>query len=204
MSQSLDPRIYRPHVVRNRDSIVDVLRRVLPRKGLVLEVASGSGEHAAYFAAKLPALDWQPTDPDAQALASISAHCADAGLPNLLAPLRLDVTAAQWPVDRANAVICCNMIHIAPRAACEGLIAGARAFCRPVARSFSTARIRSAANTRRRPIRPSTSGCARKIRHGAFATSTTSRRSPGGRSFALAETVPMPANNLSVIFRRGA
>src|SRR5579863_8391900 len=102
MSETSDPRQYRPHVARNRDAILDVLRRVLPPKGLVLEIASGSGEHAVYFAQSLPALDWQPTDPDPHALSSIAAHRADAGLANLSAPLCLDVTASEWPVDRAD------------------------------------------------------------------------------------------------------
>ena len=101
-----------------------MLKRVLPPRGLVLEIASGSGEHAAYFAAHLSALTWQPTDPDPQALASIAAHGAASGAPNLLPPLQLDVTAQAWPVERADAVMCANMIHIAPWAACEGLIAG--------------------------------------------------------------------------------
>ncbi len=76
-----------------------MLRRVLPTQGLVLEIASGSGEHAVYFAGQLPSLTWQPTDPDPQALASIAAHCAAASLANLLPPLQLDVTAEHWPVD---------------------------------------------------------------------------------------------------------
>src|SRR3984885_15406701 len=95
MSAASDPRIFRPHVVRNREPILAVLRRVLPASGLVLEIASGSGEHAAYFAKELPSLTWQPSDPDHEALASIAAHRADANLPNLLAPLHLDVTAQQ-------------------------------------------------------------------------------------------------------------
>src|ERR1700692_1944098 len=111
MTAASDTRQYRPHVARNRDPILDVLKSVLPPRGLVLEVASGSGEHAAYFAAMLPALDWQPTDPDPEALASTAAHCAGAGVANLLPPLHLDVTAKLWPVARADAVICCNMIH---------------------------------------------------------------------------------------------
>ena len=119
-----DPRQYRPHVARNRDPILEVLRRILPPKGLVLEVASGSGEHLAYFAAKLPALSWQPTDPDIEALASAAAHRAAVQCRQICS-LQLDVMSEHWPVDRANVVMCCNMIHIAPWAACEGLVAGA-------------------------------------------------------------------------------
>lgn len=180
MSETSDPRQYRLHVVRNRDPILDVLRRVLPSKGLVLEVASGSGEHAAYFAAKLPALDWQPSDPDQAALASASAHCDDAGLPNLLPPLHLDVTADQWPIGRADAVMCCNMIHIAPWAACEGLIAGAARVLPAGGLLYlygpykiggrHTAPTNQAFDERLRT----------QIQPGAFATLTTSRRSPSG------------------------
>jgi SAM-dependent methyltransferase len=204
MSETSDPRQYRPHVARNRDAILDVLRRVLPPKGLVLEVASGSGEHAAYFAAALPALDWQPTDPDQEALASIAAHRANAGLPNLLVSLHLDVTAQEWPVGRAGAVICCNMIHIAPWAACEGLIAGAARVLTAGGLLYlygpykisgqHTAPTNQAFDEQLRAqnadwgIRDLEDVTALAIQHG----------------FALAETVPMPANNFSVIFRRGA
>jgi hypothetical protein len=198
-----DRRIYRPHVARNRDPILEVLRRVLPANGLVLEIASGSGEHAVYFASKLPALTWQPTDPDSEALASTAAHRATAETPNLLPPLHLDVTAAQWPVTHADAVICSNMIHIAPWAACEGLIAGA-------ARTLPAGGIlflygpykidgeHTAASNgdfdrdlrARNPqwgIRDLADVTALAARHGLL----------------HAQTVPMPANNFSVIFRCG-
>lgn len=114
MSAASDARLFMPHVARNREPILAVLRRVLPSQGLVLEVASGSGEHAAYFAEALPALLWQPTDHDQRALASIRAHRAAAKAPNLLVPLDLDVTSAHWPVERADALVCNNMIYIAP------------------------------------------------------------------------------------------
>ena len=203
MSQSSDPRQFRPHVPRNRDPILDVLRLILPPKGLVLEVASGSGEHAAYFAQNLRALDWQPSDPDQEALASATAHRAEASLPNLLPPLPLDVTAAQWPVDRADTVICCNMIHIAPWAACEGLIAGAARVLAAGGLLYlygpykiggrHTAPTNQAFDERLRAQNP-----AWGIRDLDDVTALAARH-----GFALAETVPMPANNLSVIFRRG-
>lgn len=203
MSEPSDQRQYRPHVARNREPILAVLRRVLPPKGLVLEVASGSGEHAAYFAAELPALDWQPTDPDPQALASAAAHRAAAPLPNLLPPLALDVTAARWPVDRADVIICCNMIHITPWAACEGLIAGA---ARTLADSGllylygpykiggeHTAPSNHAFDLDLRARNPQWG-----IRDLDDVTALAERH-----GFKPAETVSMPANNLSVIFRRG-
>ena len=203
MSQSSDPRQFRPHVPRNRDPILDVLRLILPPKGLVLEVASGSGEHAAYFAQNLRALDWQPSDPDQEALASATAHRAEASLPNLLPPLPLDVTAAQWPVDRADTVICCNMIHIAPWAACEGLIAGAARVLAAGGLLYlygpykiggrHTAPTNQAFDERLRAQNP-----AWGIRDLDDVTALAARH-----GFALAETVSMPTNNLSVIFRRG-
>src|SRR5207342_3507987 len=127
MSEESDPRLYHAHVARNREPILEVLRRVLPPQGLVLEVASGSGEHAAYFAKMLPTLLWQPTDPDPRALASIAAHRTGADAPNLLSPLRLDAMSEEWPVQRADALVCINMIHISPWAACKGLIDWRRA-----------------------------------------------------------------------------
>jgi len=202
MSATSDPRQYRPHVARNRDALLDVLRRVLPRRGLVLEIASGSGEHAAYLAAQLPDLTWQPTDPDQAALASIAAHRADAALPNVLPPLALDVTAKQWLVERADAVMCCNMIHIAPWEACEGLLAGAARVLPDGGLLYlygpykiggrHTAPTNEAFDAQLRSRDP-----AWGIRDLHDVTALAQ-----AHGFALAETVPMPANNLSVIFRR--
>jgi SAM-dependent methyltransferase len=115
-----------PATARNREPILDVLKRHLPASGLVLEIASGTGEHALHNAAALPGLRWQPTDPDPEALASIAAWRASAALANLLAPLRLDAARPEsWPVNRADAIVNINMIHIAPWAAAQGLMAGA-------------------------------------------------------------------------------
>jgi SAM-dependent methyltransferase len=204
MSEQTDPRLYRPHVPRNRDPILAVLRRVLPARGLVLEVAGGSGEHAAYFAERLPSLEWQPTDPDSRALASIAAHRTAAGAANLLAPLRLDAMSAQWPVERADALVCINMIHISPWAASEALMAGAQRTLRPggvlylygpyqidgrhTAPSNQDFDIWLQSQNAQWGVRDLTDVVDLAARHG----------------FALTETVPMPANNLSVIFRSGA
>ena len=168
----------------------------------MLEIASGGGEHAAYFASNLPGLLWQPTDANSEMFESIAAHRAAAGVANLLAPLHLDVTSEQWPVERADAMVCCNMIHIAPWAATEGLMAGAGRTLRrggllylygpykidgrhtaPSNQDFD-ARLR--AQNPLWGVRDLTDVSSLAKRHG----------------FALAETVPMPANNLSVIFRR--
>src|SRR5262245_17571049 len=124
-----EPRRYAGATQRNRVPILDVLRRVLPTDALVLEVASGTGEHALFFAQSLPGIRWQPSDVDAAARASIAAWCVD--VPNVRAPLALDVTEEVWPIDGADAVVCINMIHIAPWPVCEGLMRGAGRILRP-------------------------------------------------------------------------
>jgi SAM-dependent methyltransferase len=112
-----------PATARNRAPILDVLRpRLLPR-GLVLEVASGSGEHTAHFAQALPETTFQPSDPDPEARASIDAWSQD--LANVRPALTLDAAAASWPIEHADAIVCVNMIHIAPWDAAVGLIRGA-------------------------------------------------------------------------------
>jgi hypothetical protein len=121
----MDARLYSPSAARNRDPILATLRRHLPPRGLVLEVASGSGEHALHLAAALPNLTFQPSDANPEARASITAWAKAAGLPNIHPPLALDAAAPDWPIGRANVVLCINMVHIAPWAACEGLVAGA-------------------------------------------------------------------------------
>jgi hypothetical protein len=113
-----------PSVARNRNPILAVLRRVLPARGTVLEIASGTGEHAVCFARALPDLVWQPSDPSETARASIDAWRAAANA-SVLPPLALDARDDPWPITRADAVVCINMIHIAPWAACEGLMRGA-------------------------------------------------------------------------------
>lgn len=132
-----------PATLRNRDAIVEVLRGVLPERGAVLEVASGSGEHVVHFARAFPALHWHPSDPDPAALRSIAAWAAEAGLENIAAPVMLDAAQDDWPVGRADAIpcmsadgchdaksagyaacLCINMVHISPWAATVGLFRG--------------------------------------------------------------------------------
>ena len=115
-----------PAALRNRAPIAEVLERELPKSGCVLEIASGSGEHAVYFAESFPQLEWQPSDPDEEALASIRAYREEQSLPNMRAPLRIDSSdPASWGVQNADAIVCINMIHISPWQATEGLFAGA-------------------------------------------------------------------------------
>jgi SAM-dependent methyltransferase len=119
-----------PSVARNRDALAAALADWLPAWGTVLEVASGSGEHALHFARRFPHLRFQPSDPDAEARASIAAYAEEAALPNLHSPLALDVLdAAAFPA--ADAVLCINMIHIAPADAIEGLLRHAAAALAP-------------------------------------------------------------------------
>ncbi len=121
-----EARRHAPATLRNRDAIADVLARELPETGSVLEVASGSGEHAVYFAQKFPALRWQPSDPDEDAIASIAAWSADHAGGNLAPPVMLDAQIPDgWPVTAADAIVCINMVHISPWAATRGLFAGA-------------------------------------------------------------------------------
>ena len=119
----MDARLHSPSAARNRGPILAALRPALPRAGLLLEVASGSGEHAAHLAAALPGLQFQPTDPRPEALASVDAWCG--GLPNVRPALALDTTWPAWPVEAADVVLCINMVHIAPWTAAQGLVSGA-------------------------------------------------------------------------------
>jgi len=114
-----------PATLRNRDPILSVLKRILPDKGLVLEIASGSGEHGAYFAPRLEGLTWQPSAPNPESRASISSWAEETECDNLLAPVALDVLVQPWPVPQADAVVCINMIHISPWAVTQSLMAGA-------------------------------------------------------------------------------
>lgn len=120
------PKQHAPATLRNREPIAEVLARELPASGTVLEIAAGTGEHAAYFAERFPALAWQPTDPSADALASIAAYREDYAGSNLAAPQLLDASQPDsWPVVQVDAIACINMVHISPWEATLGLFAGA-------------------------------------------------------------------------------
>lgn len=189
-----------PATARNRDPILAVLRDVLPVRGLVLEIASGTGEHAAAFAATLPDLDWQPSDPDADARASIDAWCA--AQPNVRPALAIDAAAPDWPVAAADAILCINMVHISPWAATEGLMAGAARLLPPGAPLYLYGPYRR-------------TGVATAPSNDAFDADLRARNPAWGLRMledvtALAaahgllgdRVVEMPANNLFVIFRR--
>jgi SAM-dependent methyltransferase len=204
MGETPDPRLYAPAVARNREPILAVLRRVLPATGIVLEVASGSGEHAAFFAAALTGVTWQPSDPDSRARASIAAFCETASAPNLLPPVALDAAAPDWPITRAAAIVCINMIHISPWSACEGLMAGAGRVLPPGGVLYLYGPYKEAG----RHTAPSNEAFdadlrARDRRWGVrdLGEVTALARRHG---LTQQETVVMPANNRSVVFRRGA
>ena len=109
-----DDRQYAPATLRNRDFILDVLRDVLPKTGLILEIASGSGEHVVHFARDFPALVFQPSDPDPDALLRVAAWARAAGVTNVHAPIALDASEPVWSIASADGIICINMIHISP------------------------------------------------------------------------------------------
>lgn len=191
-----------PSAARNRDPILGVLKRVLPATGLVLEIASGTGEHAVHFAAALPGLDWQPTDPDAESCRSIAAWRDAAALPNLREPLPLDVTSADWPVEAAAAVVCINMLHISPWAATEGLMSGAarRLPCDAPLVVYGPFRQHGV------PTAPSNEAFDASLRErdpawGLRAVTAVAAEALRN-GLALEDIVPMPANNLSLVFRR--
>ncbi|MDQ8757667.1 DUF938 domain-containing protein [Sphingosinicella sp. LHD-64] len=192
-----------PHVARNAAPIAEVLRTVLPERGLVLEVASGTGEHALHFAREFPNLLWQPSDPEPAAVRSTEAWRADVGLSNLLPALSLDARAHDWPVEAADALVCINMVHISPWAATVGLLRGAERLLAPGAPLYLYGAYRQA-------------GVATAPSNEAFDESLRARNPDWGlreleavvaaaeaHGFALEAVVPMPANNLSVVLRKG-
>lgn len=118
-------RKYAPATQRNREPIRQVLEAELAGSGLLVEIAAGTGEHAVYLSRAFPEWQWQPTDPDPEALSSIAAWKAEEGAANLLAPVQLDASAEKWPLNGADALLCVNMTHISPPAATIGLFAAA-------------------------------------------------------------------------------
>jgi SAM-dependent methyltransferase len=199
---SADARRFAPAVARNKAAITEALARHLPAPGLVLEIASGSGEHALHFAAHFPGLRFQPTDPDAAALASIAAWREEAQLANLLPPLMLDVMADTWPVQRADAVVCINMIHIAPWEATAALMRGAARILSPHGMLFLYGPFKQAGeHTAPSNAEFDASLRAQDARWGVRDLEAVACAASAA-GFAAPVIESMPANNLSVIFRR--
>jgi hypothetical protein len=201
MSRDEDRR-YAPATLRNRAPIVEVLRSVLPPSGLALEIASGSGEHVVHFARELPTLTWQPSDPSLEARRSIEGWIAAEGAANVLAPLDLDAANEDWPIEHAAAILCINMVHISPWAATEGLIRGASRILDHGAPLYLYGPYRRSD----RPLEPSNHAFDLDLR----------RRDPrwglrqlddvtacaSDHGFRRDRVVDMPANNISVVFRK--
>ena len=189
---------------RNKGPILDVLQRVLPDKGLVLEIASGTGQHMLHFAAALPGLRWQPIDADPEAQESISLSVATADLNNVNVALQLDVLKAPWPIREADALLCINMIHISPWAATVALFDGAR----DMLSAGNVLFVYGPYRCNERHTAPSNE---------AFDASLRARNPEWGvrdleavtktaatAGFVCEDVIKMPANNFSVIFRKPA
>jgi hypothetical protein len=197
-----DDRQYAPATVRNRDFILDVLRDVLPTTGVILEIASGSGEHVVHFAKCFPRLVFQPSDPDPDARFSIAAWTKAAGVLNVHASNALDVSEPVWPIASADGIICINMVHISPWEATLGLMRGAAAILSSGAplylygpylrEGIATAPSNQAFDRSLRDRNPSW-GLRELEAVAAMAQSA---------GFSAPVITEMPANNLSVVFRR--
>ena len=193
-----------PAALRNREPIAEVLADWLPEQGLVLEIASGTGEHAAYFAERFPGLEWQPSDVHPDALASIAAWRASCELPNLRPPITVDAAAADWPIDRADVLLSINMVHISPWQSALGLLDGAARLLSPGAPLIlygpwlvdgveaAPSNLAFDADLKRRD----SSWGLREV--GEFA------RAAGERGLDLVETRAMPANNMMLLLHRTA
>lgn len=190
-----------PATLRNRDAIAKVLAVELPKDGIVLEVASGSGEHAIHFAALFPQLIWQPSDPDAVSRASIGAWAAEAGLPNLLPPVAVDASAAAWPVSRVDAILCINMIHISPWEATLGLLDGAaRMLAKDAPLILYGPFFKADIDTAPSNLAFDANLKSMDARYGIRAVEDVDREA-GARGLERAALYPMPANNLMLVYR---
>lgn len=191
-----------PAALRNREPIAEVLKDWLPAKGLVLEIASGTGEHVTYFAERFPTLEWQPSDIHPNALGSVAAARDEAGLPNVRPPLVIDAASSDWPIERADAVLSINMVHISPWESALGLLKGAARLLSPgaalilygpwITDEAPTAQSNLAfdADLKRRDPQWG----LRKVEDFAAAADD--------RGLHLVKTQPMPANNTMLLLRR--
>jgi SAM-dependent methyltransferase len=197
-----DPRLYAPAAARNRQPILDVLRRHLPPKGLILEVACGSGEHVVHYAQACPHLTFQPSDPDIRHRASADAWAAARGLGNVRPAIDLDAAADAWPVAAAAAVLNCNMIHIAPWAAGQGLVRGAARILPPGGLLYLYGPYKRGG----RHTAPSNEAFDASLRAENPLWGVRDLEAvadlAAAAGFGGPEIVDMPANNLSLVFRK--
>lgn len=200
-------RMFSPSTARNRDPIRRSFIAHMPHKGTVLEIGSGTGEHAVHIAAALPDLRWLPGDPDAASRASIAAWAAHSGLTNIDPPHAVDVAIAGWnaafpPMD---GLVSINMIHIAPFAAAEGLFAGALELLKPDGALFLYGPFsRDGAHTAPSNAAFDQSLKARDARWGVRDLDLDIVPLARSAGFDLSVLEPMPANNFSAVFRRSA
>jgi len=191
-----------PAVARNREAILAALRDVLPASGTVLEIASGTGEHVVHFAAALPALTWQPSDPEPAYRRSIAAHARAAGLANLRPPLDLDAASAPWPIRPTDAILCINMIHIAPWAATLGLMEQAGRILAPGGPLFLYGAFRE--NGRHTTDSNAAFDADLQMRDPRWGVRDLEAvvRVAEDRGLRLDRRMALPANNLGLVFRR--
>lgn len=201
MPSALPPSaLHFPATRRNREPIRLALQDILPISGTVLEIASGSGEHAAYFAGAFPRLKWQPSERDSTLRASISAHADAAGVTNVAPPLTIDVARQPWPIAAADAVICINMIHIAPPSSCAGLFSGAR----PILPAGAPIYLYGPFMRNGRHTAASNAAFDRSLRaqDPSWGIRDLDDVAAAAEGYALDRVIEMPANNLSVVFRK--
>lgn len=195
-------RLVSPSAERNKGPVAEVLEQVLSNEGLVLEVSSGTGQHVVHFARRMPHLTWQPSERDDESLHSIAHWMADEALPNIRPAIRLDVTEQPWPISAAAAVICLNMIHIAPWSAGEALIRGASGIVGPGGTLFLYGPFRREG----RHTAPSNEAFDRQLRsvdpEWGVRDLEDVARVAAAHGFSAPHVFNMPANNLSVAFRR--
>jgi SAM-dependent methyltransferase len=189
---------------RNKAPILEVLQRVLPSRGTVLEVASGTGQHVIHFAEALPGLRWQPTEPDAVLRASILERIEASGLTNVAPPVPLDVRRRPWPVESPDAILCINMIHIAPWDAALALLAEAGALLRGDGLLFLYGPYRRGGQHTAQSNAEFDAGLRRRNPAWGVRDLDEVARQAGESGLVLREIVAMPANNLSVVFGSAA
>jgi SAM-dependent methyltransferase len=197
-----DGRWAAPAAERNKGPILEVLQRVLPPRGLVLEIGSGPGQHVVHFAKALSQLSWQPSDPDPENRQSIALWSRVEELGNVRAPLALDVRERPWPIDAADAIVCINVVHVSPWAATLALFDGVREMLPPEGALFLYGPYRRGG----RHTAPSNEKFDADLRahnpEWGLRDVDELAEIADRAGFALAEIVDMPANNFSLVFRK--